>query len=37
MIYLMDPALETGPIPTPVDDFMLAWDEMDNRYATLTR
>jgi ABC-type bacteriocin/lantibiotic exporter with double-glycine peptidase domain len=36
-IYLMDPALESGPTPTPLDDFQLAWDEMDNYYATLTR
>ncbi len=36
-IYLMDPALKTGPTPTPIGDFMLAWDEMDNYYATLTR
>lgn len=36
-IYLMDPALETGPTPVPVGDFILAWDEMDNSYATLTR
>lgn len=36
-IYLMDPALDSGPIPTPIGDFMLAWDEMDNYYATLTR
>ena len=34
-IYLMDPALETGPTPTPIDDFILAWYEMDNRYAIL--
>jgi ABC-type bacteriocin/lantibiotic exporter with double-glycine peptidase domain len=36
-IYLMDPALENGPTPTPIDDFQLAWDEMDNYYAILTR
>lgn len=35
-IYLMDPALESGPTPTPIADFQLAWDEMDNYYATLT-
>jgi hypothetical protein len=35
-VYLMDPALETGPTLVPVNDFMLAWDEMDNSYATLT-
>ena len=22
-------------IPTPIGDFMLAWDEMDNRYAII--
>jgi hypothetical protein len=37
IIYLMDPALDSGPTPTPIGDFMLAWDEMDNYYATLTR
>jgi uncharacterized protein YvpB len=36
-IHLMDPAFDSGPIPAPVGDFMLAWDEMDNYYATLTR
>jgi ABC-type bacteriocin/lantibiotic exporter with double-glycine peptidase domain len=36
-IYLMDPALESGPTPTPIDDFQLAWDEMDNYYAVLSR
>lgn len=30
IISLMDPALDSGPTPTPIDDFMLAWDEMDN-------
>ena len=34
-IYLLDPASDSQPIPTPVGDFMLAWDEMDNRYATI--
>lgn len=36
-IYLMDPALDSGPTPTPIDDFQLAWDEMDNYYAALVR
>jgi ABC-type bacteriocin/lantibiotic exporter with double-glycine peptidase domain len=34
-VYLLDPALESGPTPTPIGDFWLAWDEMDNRYAVL--
>lgn len=36
IIYLMDPALDSGPTPTPIGDFQLAWDEMDNFYVTLT-
>jgi hypothetical protein len=36
-VYLMDPALDTGPTPMPIGDFLLAWDEMENYYATLTR
>jgi ABC-type bacteriocin/lantibiotic exporter with double-glycine peptidase domain len=35
MIYLLDPATKAHPTPTPIGDFMLAWDEMDNRYATI--
>lgn len=34
-VYLLDPATEIYPIETSVGDFMLAWDEMDNRYATI--
>jgi uncharacterized protein YvpB len=37
IIYLMDSALDSGPTPTPIGDFILAWDEMDNYYAVLTR
>ncbi len=36
-IYLLDPALDNGPTPTPIGDFQLAWDEMDNYYVTLAR
>jgi len=36
-VYLLDPALKSHPIPTSIGDFWLAWDEMDNRYAVLTR
>jgi hypothetical protein len=36
-VYLMDPALDSGPTPSPIGDFMLAWDEMENYYAMLTR
>lgn len=36
-IHLLDPAVEVAPISTPIGDFMLGWDEMDNLYATLTR
>lgn len=36
-IYVMDPALESSPVATPIGDFLLAWDEMDNYYAVLMR
>lgn len=36
-IYLMDPAINNGPTSTPIGDFILAWDEMDNYYAILTK
>lgn len=32
---ILDPAVETHPIGVPIGDFMLAWLEMDNRYATI--
>ncbi len=35
-VSLHDPALEQGPISVPLGDFMLAWDEMENRYAVIT-
>ncbi len=37
LIYLFDPAVETAPISTPVEDFLLAWEEMDCLYAAITR
>jgi hypothetical protein len=36
-VYLHDPALAEGPIAVSADDFGLAWDEMDNRYAVITK
>jgi hypothetical protein len=36
-IDLHDPAMAHGPISVPVGDFLLAWDEMENRYAVITR
>lgn len=34
-IYMHDPALDQGPIEILLDDFLLAWDEMDSRYAVI--
>lgn len=34
-VHLHDPALAHGPITVPADDFLLAWQEMDCRYAVL--
>lgn len=36
-VLLHDPALAEGPSHIPVGDFVLAWDEMENRYAVVTR
>lgn len=35
-IYLHDPALNNGPTHVTLGDFLLAWDEMDNRYAVIS-
>lgn len=34
-IALLDPAMEEHPILVSIDDFLLGWFEMDNRYATI--
>lgn len=36
-ILLNDPAFEDGPQRASIDEVMLAWDEMDNFYATLSQ
>ena len=35
-VYLMDPALNTGPTATDTESFLLAWSAMDYYYAALT-
>ena len=36
-VYLNDPAFVANPQRVSWDDFMLAWDELDNSYALVTR
>jgi ABC-type bacteriocin/lantibiotic exporter with double-glycine peptidase domain len=36
-VYLLDPAVEGGVTAVSRGDFMLAWDEMDNALAVITR
>ena len=36
-VYIMDPALSTGPTAIEQEVFILAWSGMDYYYATLTR
>ena len=36
-VILHDPAMNDGPISVPVGDFLLAWYEMDNRHAVITK
>jgi hypothetical protein len=36
-INIHDPAMDHGPIEIPLDDFLLAWDEMDSRYAVIAQ
>jgi len=33
--YVNDPALKRAPIAVPMDDFILAWDALGNRCATI--
>ena len=35
-VTLHDPAFAHGPTTVLIGDFLLAWDEMDNRYALIT-
>jgi hypothetical protein len=34
-MWLLDPAAQSKPISVSIDEFMLAWGEMDFRYAVL--
>jgi hypothetical protein len=34
-IAMLDPAVNKHPLMVPIDDFLLSWLEMDNRYATI--
>jgi ABC-type bacteriocin/lantibiotic exporter with double-glycine peptidase domain len=34
-VWLLDPDMDATPIATPVDEFMLAWGEMDYLYAAM--
>jgi ABC-type bacteriocin/lantibiotic exporter with double-glycine peptidase domain len=36
-IYVNDPAVSVSPQSISIGDFLLAWAEFDNRYATITR
>jgi hypothetical protein len=36
-VYVHDPAFDQGPVAVDSDEFWLAWDEMEGRYAVLTR
>jgi predicted double-glycine peptidase len=36
-VHMHDPAMPYGPIRVDMDDFLLAWQEMDNRYAVLVK
>lgn len=34
-LSIHDPGLDHGPVIVPLDDFLLAWDEMDARCAII--
>jgi hypothetical protein len=34
-VHIHDPAMDHGPIEILLDDFLLAWGEMDSRYAVI--
>jgi ABC-type bacteriocin/lantibiotic exporter with double-glycine peptidase domain len=34
-VWLLDPAVPSSPIAVSMDEFMLAWGEMDYRYAVM--
>lgn len=36
-VYLLDPASAPEPVAAPLADFLLAWEEMDNACAVITR
>ena len=33
---VLDPAMPPAPLSVPLDELMLAWDEMDDSYAALS-
>jgi ABC-type bacteriocin/lantibiotic exporter with double-glycine peptidase domain len=35
-VWLLDPAAQPGPMAIPIDEFILAWGEMDYRYAVIS-
>jgi hypothetical protein len=35
-VWLLDPATTSDSMVTSIDEFMLAWSEMDYRYATIS-
>ncbi|MBN1877833.1 MAG: hypothetical protein JXA33_26670 [Anaerolineae bacterium] len=36
-VWVLDPAMLSEPICVPLEDFLLAWDEMDATYAVSRR
>ena len=36
-VWLLDPALQSEPVVVSIDEFILAWGEMDYRYAVLEK
>ncbi len=36
-VWMLDSALQPEPVVVSIDEFMLAWEEMDYRYAVLER
>jgi ABC-type bacteriocin/lantibiotic exporter with double-glycine peptidase domain len=37
LLWLLDPAVQPEPLGVSIDEFMLAWGEMDYRYAVISR
>lgn len=36
-VHLLDPGIEQAPTAVEVDEFFLAWYELENRYAVISR